>query len=128
MRERIQTTTQRGYGQTHMINRRRLLMHLKDGELCWWCGRPMTRDQALDADHVEASSKGGRQAGRLLHSRCNRQRGNGDNDHRRPALHQPDSMRMLPIMLKTGGDQPDTPTRILDRFPWRGFENTPQTA
>lgn len=115
-----QTTTQRGYGRSHGINRQRLLMHLHDGELCWWCGRPMAHDQALDADHVQAASKGGTQAGRLLHARCNRQRGDGSNDHRRPTLGVPGGFKPLPILMNDGSDKPKT-AQVETVFPWAGF-------
>nr|WP_241737285.1 hypothetical protein [Dietzia sp. CQ4] len=58
----------------------------KDGTPCWWCGEPMFRSQALDADHEEARANGGKRASRLLHSPCNRSRKAGARDGERPAL------------------------------------------
>lgn len=40
----------------------------------------------LAADHIQARARGGTHAGRLLHSKCNKERGAGDRDHLRPAL------------------------------------------
>ncbi|WP_182612085.1 MULTISPECIES: hypothetical protein [unclassified Dietzia] len=89
------TTTQRGLGHTHRRNRAGLLAQLHDGTPCWWCGRGMYREpannpdgRALHADHTRARSKGNTAgaADRLLHDLCNKQRGDGSRDHRRPAL------------------------------------------
>ncbi|NDK91047.1 hypothetical protein GYA93_15860 [Gordonia desulfuricans] len=80
------TTTQRGLGWRHQRDRERLLRNHVDGTPCWWCGEPMHRTQALDADHSNPRDKGGTKADRLLHAPCNRARGNGDRDHLRPAL------------------------------------------
>ncbi|MFE3081787.1 hypothetical protein ACFXG7_37485, partial [Nocardia tengchongensis] len=44
------------------------------------------RSQDLDADHSQPRSKGGMVADRLLHSGCNRERGDGSRDDLRPAL------------------------------------------
>lgn len=89
-------------------------MHI-DGSPCDWCGRPMWLDKtknwdykpeskhrgngSLQADHIIARSKL-RDVGlpiplpeRLLHGACNRQRGDGGNDHlawiNRPELAVP---------------------------------------
>ena len=90
------TTTQRGLGHAHQQNRRRLLAKHQDGAPCWWCGRGMYRTASrnpdglsLHADHTRARSKAASvhdKADRLLHDRCNKQRGDGSKDHRRPAL------------------------------------------
>lgn len=80
------TTTQRGLGWAHRQQVRALKASLVDGSPCWWCGEPMHRSQELDGDHSQARSRGGTVADRLLHSPCNRQRGNGSRDHLRPAL------------------------------------------
>lgn len=86
---------QRGYSHhTHDLPRKRLLMALKDGSPCWWCGLPMHKDKqrnwdgwALAADHSNAhGAKNGEQPDRLLHGRCNSQRQDGRYDARRPAL------------------------------------------
>lgn len=118
------TTTQAGLGWNHQQTRDRLLRRLKPGDTCWWCGRPMDRTHALDADHSTSRSHGGQHADRLLHARCNRQRGDGNRDHRRPALHTADSLTALPIRLTTGEDdprwtppptpRPDTPSTTFD--------------
>ncbi|WP_307677173.1 hypothetical protein [Nocardia pseudovaccinii] len=42
--------------------------------------------QGLDGDHSIARAHGGTVADRLLHSWCNRERGDGSRDHLRPAL------------------------------------------
>lgn len=80
------TTTQRGYGHRHQQERDRLLARHRDGTRCWWCGDPMLKSQALEADHGHALAKGGTRADRLLHMSCNRSRGDGSRDHLRPAL------------------------------------------
>ncbi|WP_198387718.1 AAA family ATPase [Rhodococcus pyridinivorans] len=87
------TTTERGMGWDHQQHRDRLLRLHIDGTPCWWCERPMFRDPArnfdgavLEADHSLARVNGGTVADRLLHHRCNRQRGRGTRDHLRPAV------------------------------------------
>lgn len=88
----------------HQLDRKRARARMKDGELCWWCNRPMHRDQQLDADHVTSVHDGGVRADRMLHSVCNRQRREGgpEIDRRRPAAHADDAFPMLPIVLKSG--------------------------
>lgn len=83
----------RGLGYAHRQNRTRLLNALRDGAPCWWCGQPMHRDasqnfdrQPLEADHSLARAHGGHRADRMLHSTCNRSRGDGTRDDQRPAL------------------------------------------
>uniref|UniRef100_UPI001C3FCB02 hypothetical protein n=1 Tax=Nocardia rhamnosiphila TaxID=426716 RepID=UPI001C3FCB02 len=110
------TTTQRGLGWKHQQERERLLQRHREGQRCWWCDEPMHRqaernwDEAgLEADHVQARSKGGVKADRLLHMTCNRERGDGSRDHLRPALTR-----------RLGGwagnslawGRPDTPTPV----------------
>lgn len=96
------TTKQRGLGWTHEKTRARLLRTHIDGTPCYWCGRPMYRDRthnwdynptstdrasgSLAADHTHARTHGGTKADRLLHGTCNKQRGDGSRDHKRPAL------------------------------------------
>lgn len=86
---------ERGYTHHgHDLPRKRLLMALRDGAPCWWCGLPMHKNkqrnwdgQALAADHSHAhGARKGEQPDRLLHSRCNSQRQDGRYDARRPAL------------------------------------------
>lgn len=86
---------ERGYSyHNHDLPRKRLLMALKDGSPCWWCGLPMHKDKRrnwdgnpLAADHSNAhGAKNGEQPDRLLHGRCNSQRQDGRYDDRRPAL------------------------------------------
>ncbi|WP_018119407.1 AAA family ATPase [Corynebacterium mastitidis] len=97
------TTTQRGLGYAHQQQRKRTLAQLIDGEPCWWCGRPMHKDQALHADHSTSRAHGGRYADRMLHAVCNMQRRDGSNDERRPALGNADSYQAKPIKMKNGG-------------------------
>lgn len=109
----LATNKQRGVGWHHTQVRNALLARHADGSLCWWCGRGMYRDPAknwdrkpLEADHTLPRSKGNTHgaADRLLCSTCNRQRGNGDRDHLRPALHggaylppdHPEDRRVMP--------------------------------
>lgn len=97
-----------GMGWRHQKQRERLRAQLKDGTPCWWCGRPMHRDQDLHADHSESRKYAGVDslADRLLHGACNEQRQQGDNDDRRPLLGAPNAFTMLPIRLKAGGTDP----------------------
>ncbi|MFC7450538.1 hypothetical protein [Rhodococcus daqingensis] len=96
------TTTERGLGWAHQQQRDRLLRAHHDGTPCWWCDRPMYRDRtlnfdhdptgkdpnsgALAADHSHARTHGGTKADRMLHGRCNKERGDGSRDHLRPAV------------------------------------------
>jgi hypothetical protein len=59
-----------------------------DGSPCWWCGKPMFLSQRLSGDHTIPRSIGGpyRLCDRLVHLRCNSERGDGRNDDHRPAL------------------------------------------
>lgn len=86
------TRQQRGLGAKHDAERKRLLANHSDGTACWWCGLALYRDAIrnpdrapLEADHSVPRSKGGTVADRLLHSRCNRSRGDGSRDAQRPA-------------------------------------------
>lgn len=101
------TITEQGLGWKHQKTRNQLLAKLRDGTPCEWCGRPMHRNQQLDADHEDARHNGGTRASRLLHAPCNRQRMQGHNDRRAPIHGAPDAFPMRPITLKTG----DTDTR-----------------
>lgn len=42
--------------------------------------------QGLQGDHSISRAKGGTETDRLLHGPCNRDRGDGSNDHLRPAI------------------------------------------
>ena len=92
-KRREPTTTQKGLGRGHQRQRERLMRQHKDGDVCWWCGRPMFKDKtrnfdglALAADHTLARANGGILADRLLHGSCNSARGDGSRDDQRPAL------------------------------------------
>ena len=72
-----QSTTQRGYGNTHAARRKQLLYNHEDGTECDYCGRPMHRDPAknfdgapLNADHWETDKT--HLARRLIHDQCNK--------------------------------------------------------
>jgi 5-methylcytosine-specific restriction endonuclease McrA len=84
------TTTERGLGYDHQRQRARLLRLHRDGTPCWWCGQPMYRSQDLAADHTVSRAHGGTKADRLLHSLCNKARGDGTRDDQRPALRTGD--------------------------------------
>jgi hypothetical protein len=50
-------------------------------------GKPDNTSGVLAGDHTNArANSDGSQADRLLHGRCNSQRGDGSHDHERPAL------------------------------------------
>jgi hypothetical protein len=97
-------TTERGLGWRHQQARNALLRKHTDGAPCAWDGRPMYRDRtknwdynpnsnnpnsgALQADHSTITRAEAIRRGvpiplpdRLLHGECNRQRGDGSNDH-----------------------------------------------
>ena len=64
------------FSSQHRRARAALLADLamNPGQLCGFCSQPMYSHQELDADH----GRGHREyASRLLHARCNRQRGAG---------------------------------------------------
>ena len=102
--KRKPTTHEKGLGWRHVQARNALLRKHQDGTPCWWDGRPMYLDRTrnwdydpnstsntsgeLQADHsgmtrAEALRQGVTPplADRLLHGECNRQRGDGRNDH-----------------------------------------------
>lgn len=90
-------TTEAGLGWQHQKQVARLKRTHIDGTPCWWCGEPMWGDgnrhrnpdgDKLSGDHSLARSHGGTRTDRLMHLACNRQRGNGDLDHLRPALRR----------------------------------------
>ncbi|MFD6357932.1 hypothetical protein [Nocardia tengchongensis] len=87
------TTTQRGLGWRHQQAVDTLKRQLIDGTPCWWCTRPMYRDagrnfdeRQLQGDHSKSRAMGGVVTDRLLHAKCNGERGDGSRDHLRPAL------------------------------------------
>ena len=69
------TTTQRGLGHAHEVDRRHKMAALQDGEPCPYCGRGMFRGQALELDHYPGRAFGGPQLTRLAHAHCNRSAG-----------------------------------------------------
>lgn len=91
------TTTQRGLGRRHQLAVWELRRNHVDGSPCDWCGRPMYLDRTrnwdydpdaddlsggLQGDHSLPRSRYSNSAtDRLLHRRCNNQRGDGFNDH-----------------------------------------------
>lgn len=89
------STTEKGLGWQHQQQVKALLNSHIDGSPCWWCGEPMFVDpqrnwdgESLAGDHSIAR-RGGRvasKADRLLHGKCNKKRGVGDHDDRRPVV------------------------------------------
>lgn len=102
------STTARGLGHRHQVAVDRLFDALPPPadppKLCAWCGRPMHADRTKNWDYNPASTNpaSGKLQGdhsgmsrsealrrgqeiplpdRLLHGECNRQRGDGANDH-----------------------------------------------
>ena len=100
------------YGWRHQKRRRVVKAKLQDGELCWWCGRPMHHTHDIHADHAVSVRNGGTKAARPMHGACNEQRRQGgpEIDRRRPAGGAPDAYRMLPIRLAAGGVDTRYPT------------------
>lgn len=85
-RPNLASSTQRGYGVRHKRMRRLLLAQLVDGTPCPWCNKPLYKQPEknfdgapLEADHEKDIKTYGTKhfANRLLHRRCNRQRGAG---------------------------------------------------
>ncbi|AEG81699.1 hypothetical protein [Corynebacterium ulcerans] len=104
---------QRGYTHhNHEIPRKRLLMALRDGTPCYWCGLPLHKDKTqnwdglpLAADHYNPhGARNGEQPDSLLHFKCNSQRGDGSRDFTRPAItgrHPSQPLPKTPAMNKT---------------------------
>ena len=101
---RRKTTNEKGLGWRHRQAVDALKRRHTDGKPCDWCGRPMYLDRRrnFDYDPMSASPTSGTLQGdhstmsraeairrgvviplpdRLLHGECNRQRGDGQNDH-----------------------------------------------
>lgn len=96
------TTTERGLGYRHRQAVEGLKRRHIDGSPCEWCGKPMYLDRTknpdyspdvpysggLQGDHGDMTRAEAMRQGvpiplpnRLLHGRCNGQRGDGFNDH-----------------------------------------------
>lgn len=98
------TTTEKGLGWRHEQAVDDLFVALPDGSPCPWCARPRWKDRTrnhdykpnstnpasgkLQGDHSAMSRSECLRRGlpipppdRLLHQECNRQRGDGSNDH-----------------------------------------------
>ncbi|AMS03983.1 HNH endonuclease [Gordonia phage UmaThurman] len=116
MARRRPNPEQRGLGHAHKQQVKHLKTRHIDGTPCWWCGKPMYLDRtrnpdydptspdrasgSLAGDHTLARTHGGTLADRLLHGRCNKERGDGRHDHTRPAVtgkHQPTPTTHLAI-------------------------------
>ncbi|MGB3484010.1 MAG: hypothetical protein WBB07_17565 [Mycobacterium sp.] len=99
---RRKTTTERGLGWKHQQKVDALKRSHRDGSPCEWCGKPMYLDPTKNWDYTEDTPGSGGLHGdhgemtraeairrgvpiplpdRLLHRRCNQQRGDGVNDH-----------------------------------------------
>jgi hypothetical protein len=101
---RRKTTTEKGLGWRHRQQADALKRKHVDGTPCDWCGYPMYLDPTknrdynpesgnplsgvLQADHSKMTRAEAIRRGvtiplpdRLLHGECNRQRGDGSNDH-----------------------------------------------
>jgi hypothetical protein len=101
---RRKTTTEKGLGWRHRQAADTLKRRHTNGTPCDWCGRPMHLDRTrnydynpdttnptsgtLQADHSKISRTEAIRQGRpiplpdrLLHAQCNRERGDGTNDH-----------------------------------------------
>lgn len=79
------TTTQRGLGNPHVRDKKRLKALLRDGDLCWRCGQPMYKWQDLDRDHIIDRARGGTNGPAVLaHASCNRSAGARLGNRMRP--------------------------------------------
>lgn len=120
------SSTARGLGWRHQQAVAALKLRHRDGAPCDWCGKPMWLDPRknwdyrpdepgsgkLQGDHgamtrAEAIRRGVAipLADRLLHRRCNSQRGDGVNDH------------LAAVNRGTAGTGP-TGERLLMDWPW----------
>jgi hypothetical protein len=98
------STTAKGLGHRHRVAVEALRRAMPDGSPCDWCGQPRYLDRTrnrdydptstnptsgvLQGDHSTMSRSEAIRRGlpiplpdRLLHGECNRQRGDGANDH-----------------------------------------------
>lgn len=96
------TTTSKGLGWRHQQAVAALHRAHQDGNPCQWCGKPMWRDPTRNWDYDPEQPGSGKLQGdhgamtraealrrgvpiplpdRLLHRKCNSQRGDGINDH-----------------------------------------------
>ena len=120
---RRKTTTERGLGWRHQQAVAALRRKHQDGTACDWCGKPMYLDDSrnwdyrpdvpssgrLQGDHSEMTRAEAVRRGvqiplpdRLLHRRCNQQRGDGVNDH---------------LAAANRGQQPE-PVALAMGWPW----------
>ncbi len=76
------STSQRGLGHVHQ-QRRKQLLPLAYGTRCALCGAMMQRGDDLDLDHSMPRSRGGTVGDRIVHSSCNRSRGDGTRSKQR---------------------------------------------
>lgn len=102
MTTRLAKTTARGLGHRHRQAVAALFRRHQDGAPCDWCGLPRWKDPTRNWDHDPNVPGSGKLQGdhgamtraeavrrglpiplpdRLLHRRCNQQRGDGVNDH-----------------------------------------------
>ena len=116
---KLAKTTARGLGWQHQKRRLELIESHNDGEPCYWCGLPMWKDatrnwdeRPLEADHVTPRSVATTPADRLLHQWCNRKRGAGENDHRRPSLTGEPMHRKIIVITKPRVTRTPPPSNI----------------
>lgn len=116
------TTTEKGLGHRHQQAAAALRRKHQDGSPCDWCGKPMyLADERnwdydpdmpgsghLQADHGPMTRAEAVRRGltiplpdRLLHRRCNQQRGDGVNDH-----------------LAVAGPRAAEPEKLAIAWPW----------
>lgn len=114
------TTTEQGLGTKHQKAVLELKRNHIDGSPCDWCGRPMWRNPMRNYDYNPAQQGSGALHGdhgwmsrsqavklglptpspdRLLHGRCNIQRGDGTNDHLAWSRHQTSYVPMELVWL-----------------------------
>lgn len=120
-RAKARTTTQKGLGWAHQQRADALKRKHQDGSPCDWCGKPMYRDPAknwdydpkgsadsgkLQADHGAMTRAAAIRQGlpiplpdRLLHGRCNQQRGDGVNDHLAANAHSEAVADDAPLLM-----------------------------
>lgn len=104
---KLATTTARGLGWQHQKRRLELIESHNDGDPCYWCGLPMWKDATRNWDERATTP-----ADRLLHQWCNRKRGSGENDHRRPSLTGEPMHRKITVITKPRVARTPPPSNI----------------
>lgn len=125
--KKMASSTARGLGYRHRQAVEALKRRHVDGSRCDWCGKPLWLDETKNWDYDPAIPGSGKLQGdhgamtraeavrrgvpipladRLLHRRCNQQRGDGVNDH------------LAAVNRGSNADAGSPRTRLLMDWPW----------